>query len=124
MDILHTAVWVDELDDQLAFYDSVFDITENRRFKGPDGVLNVFISGESETELQFKHDEDTAVTVDPGTFDHVALSVDSVDDTIREVTTEWDSSVVAGPTNMDDLGVRIAFITDPAGYHVEIIESR
>ena len=124
MDILHTAVWVDELDDQLAFYESLFSITETRRFEGPDGALNVFIAGESDTELQFKYDEEASITVDPGTYDHVAVPVDSVDETIKAATSEWDSSVVSGPMNLDDLGVRIAFITDPAGYHVEIIESR
>lgn len=122
MDVLHTAVWVSDLESTAEFYDDVLGLERSREFVGGDGVTNYFVSGESDAEIQFKYDESEDVTVDPGTVDHLAVAVDDVDAAIERATDEWESELVDGPRDMEDAGIRIAFITDPEGYTVEIIQ--
>jgi lactoylglutathione lyase len=53
---------------------------------------------------------------------HVALGVDSTDETFERVLERTDPPVQTEPTTMDDIGVRVAFIEDPDGYVVELVE--
>jgi lactoylglutathione lyase len=122
MDVLHTAVWVSDLEAESEFYEDVLGLEQSREFVGGDGVTNYFVIGESDAEIQFKHDENADVEVDPGTMDHLAVAVEDVDATAERAAAEWDSEVVDGPRDLEDMGVRIAFVTDPEGYTVEIIE--
>lgn len=122
MDVLHTAVWVSDLETMTEFYRDVFGLERSREFVGSDGVTNRFMSGESDAEIQFKYDESEAIEADPGTMDHLAVAVDDVDRTIEEIVEEWNGDVVEGPRTSDSSGVRIAFVTDPEGYTVEIIQ--
>ena len=120
MDVLHTALWVSELDATREFYEGTLGLSFSRDLDGDDGVYNYFVAGESDTEIQFKpvgdRDDDA---VDPGGIDHVAVAVESVDDVLDELD---DDRVTDGPTELDELDVRIAFVTDPDGYGVELIE--
>ena len=122
MDLLHTAVWVSDLETTAEFYEEVLGLAHSRDFVGNDGVTNYFMAGESDAEIQFKYDESADVTVDPGTMDHLAAAVEDVDATVDHAVEEWDSDVTDGPRTVEDLGVRIAFITDPEGYTIEIIQ--
>ena len=122
MDVLHTAVWVSDLDATSEFYEDVLGLEQSREFVGGDGVTNYFVIGESDAEIQFKYDEDADVETDPGTMDHLAVAVEDVDDTTERAVEEYGSEIVDGPMDLEDLGVRVAFITDPEGYTVEIIE--
>lgn len=122
MDVLHTAVWVTDLENTAEFYEEVLGLEHSRDFVGDDGVTNYFMSGESDAEVQFKYDEDADVSIDPGTMDHLAAAVEDVDATVDLAVEKWGSSVADGPRTVADLGVRIAFITDPEGYTIEIIQ--
>lgn len=122
MDVLHAAVWVSDLEGTVAFYEELLDLEYSRETVGSDGVRNYFVTGESDAELQFKHDDGKDVTIEPGTMDHLAVAVDDVDATADRAVEEWGSEVVDGPRTLEDAGLRIAFITDPEGYTVEIIE--
>jgi lactoylglutathione lyase len=117
MDVLHTALWVSDLDETRAFYEGTLGLSFTRDLEGDDGVYNYFVAGESDTEIQFKPVDDG--DVDPGGIDHVAVAVESVDDVLEELD---DDRVTDGPMELDELDVRIAFVTDPDGYGVELIE--
>ena len=122
MDVLHTAVWVADLDVTSGFYEDVLRLEHSRDFVGGDGVTNYFVTGGSDAEIQFKHDADADVETDPGTMDHLAVAVEDVDVTTDRAVEEFDSRIVDGPMDLEDMGVRVAFITDPDGYTVELIE--
>lgn len=122
MDVLHTAVWVSDLESTIEFYEDVFGLEKSREFVGGDGVTNYFVSGESDAEIQFKYDENVDVEADSGTVDHLAVAVEDVDATTERVVEEWDCTVVDGPQDLEEMGVRIAFVTDPEGYTVETIQ--
>jgi lactoylglutathione lyase len=48
--------------------------------------------------------------------------VDDVDKTVEQARTRWNSEIKRGPESHEDMGVRVAFITDPQGYTLEVIE--
>lgn len=125
MDVLHTAIWVDDLDAQLGFYEAVLDLPKTREFVGDDGARNTYVGGESGVELQFKSfDEDAGDAVpEPAGIDHIAVAVDDVDATVAEASEDWASRVERGPETLVEKGLRIAFVTDPSGYVVELIET-
>lgn len=122
MDVLHTAVWVSDLESQLAFYTEVLDLEQSRQFTGDDGVLNTYVQGDGPAEIQFKSRPDESVSVSPSGIDHLAVKVDDVDSTIETAVTDWDSEVTGEPKVLEDKSIRIAFITDPNDYVVELIE--
>ncbi|GAB3022480.1 VOC family protein [Natronobiforma cellulositropha] len=123
MDVLHTAIWVESVEAMDAFYREGLGLEYSREFVGDDGVTNYFLTGESETELQFKYREDDPAPVDPSGFDHTAIAVADVDTTVERLVEDYGGAVTGEPTTIEEMGVRIAFVDDPDGYGVELIES-
>jgi lactoylglutathione lyase len=98
MDVLHTAVWVDDIEAQLSFYCDGLGLERTREFD-LDGVTNTFIGGESDAEIQFKHD-DTERNPEPAGIDHLAVGVDDVDGTVDELVDRYDGEVVDEPRTL------------------------
>jgi lactoylglutathione lyase len=121
MDVIHTAIWVSDIDRTRAFYVDALGLEENWSFTGDDGVENVYIGGEN-AEFQFKYDPETELTADTGTIDHVAVGVDSVDEAFERPSERADPPVHEAPTTMEDIDRRVAFVEDPDGYVVELVE--
>ncbi|QCC59494.1 VOC family protein [Natrinema thermotolerans] len=121
MDVIHTALWVSDLDRTRAFYVDALGLEENWSFVTDDEVENVYIGGEN-AEFQFKYDPEGGPEIDSGTMAHVAVGVDSVDEVFDRLVERVDPPVHEEPMTMDDIGVRVAFLEDPDGYVVELVE--
>ena len=121
MDVIHTAIWVSDIDRTREFYVDGLGLTENWAFTADDGVRNVYIGGEN-AEFQFKYDPDGGPEIDPGTMAHVAVGVDSTDETFERLVEREDPPVHEAPTTMDEIDRRVAFVEDPDGYVVELVE--
>ncbi|WP_049984802.1 VOC family protein [Halobellus rufus] len=117
MDVLHAALNVVDLDATIDFYESLLGL-ERTRTAELDGQRMVWVGGEGDAELQFLAVDEP---VEPAGIDHVAVAVDDVEATVEEAQAEWGSSVVVDPQVVGG-EVRLAFVTDPDGYHVELIE--
>jgi lactoylglutathione lyase len=125
MRILHTMIRVGDLERSIAFYTGVLGMRVLRRTDYPDGrFTNTFVGYGDESEqavLELTHNWDTA-KYDLGTgYGHVALEVEdayAACDAIRarggKVTRE------AGP--MKHGTTVIAFVEDPDGYKIELIQ--
>lgn len=122
MDVLHTAIWVSNLDASKRFYCDGIGLVQTREFT-TDGTRNVFVGGESEAEIQFKYDPDRDVDPSPAGIDHLAVGVEDLQATFDYLTTERGHDVVKEPTVADATGSTIAFVTDPDGYTVELVTS-
>jgi len=120
VEVIHTAVWVSDLERTRAFYVDALGLSHTRDFES-EGVTNFYVAGEGDAEIQFKYEPDRG-TVDPGGIDHLAVSVDDVDAVLDRLLAGTDTEVVEGPTTLEDLDVYIAFVTDPDGYVVELVE--
>ncbi|MFC6825279.1 VOC family protein [Halopelagius fulvigenes] len=122
MDVLHTAIWVSDLNTTKAFYCDGVGLKFSREF-ATDGVRNYFVKGENGVEIQFKYDSEHEVTVERDGVDHLAVGVDDVETTVGHLVDERGSEVLKPPTVLKKTGSTIAFVTDPDGYVLELVES-
>ncbi len=117
----HTAIRASDIEGSVAFYEELVDFEVVRSFETDDGTRNVFI-GHSDPTV----DDDAAIQlvesdepVETGDFEHIALAVEDVDATVDRLD---DSLITGDPETLEDLGVRVAFIEDPEGWGIELIE--
>jgi lactoylglutathione lyase len=127
MRILHTMIRVGDLQRALDFYTQVLGMKLLRKNDYPGGrFTNAFVGYDEESRaavLELTHNWDTA-SYDPGTgYGHVAIEVDDAyracEDVKRrgaKVTRE------AGP--MKHGTTVIAFVEDPDGYKIELIQKK
>lgn len=120
--LLHTSLFVSDVDASIDFYRTLVDYELVHVIESDDGPNSHFVGPAdaddlADASIQFKPADGP---VDPGTFDHVALAVDDVDAAVARVD---DSHVTGEPESVPELGLRIAFLDDPDGYGIELIES-
>ncbi|MGM0591593.1 MAG: VOC family protein [Halobacteriota archaeon] len=120
--VIHTALWVADIEQSLAFYVDALGLERSREHGGssPGEVRNVFVAGPDGTEIQFKYTSDGDPET-PAGVDHVAVSVADVDAEFERIVEETGCPVVAEPKTTGS-GARIAFVEDPDGYAVELVE--
>ena len=125
MRILHTMLRVGDLDRSLAFYTEVLGMRLLRRQDYPEGRFTLAFVGygdESDTAvLELTHNWDTA-HYDLGTgFGHIALAVPDAYAACAEIRGRGGKVVrEAGP--MKHGTTVIAFVEDPDGYKIELIQ--
>lgn len=128
--VLHTMLRVGDLGKSLGFYLEVLGMRELRREDYPEGRFSLCFVGYGDeahhTVLELTHNWDEAsISHGPG-FGHIALAVRdiaAVCDTVRQLG----GRVVREPGPMrsrrpDGSADMIAFLEDPDGYRIELIE--
>lgn len=118
MEILHPALDVFDMDTTVAFYEDLLGLHRTRETE-IDGQQHYFVGGAGLAELQLIAVKERE---SPGGFNHLAVAVTDIDSVVEEAVTDWGSLVEREPQMFK--GVRLAFITDPEGYTVELIEER
>lgn len=125
MKILHTMLRVGDLDTSIQFYTQVLGMQLLRRQDYPTGRFTLaFLSfGDGGAEIELTHNWDTT-SYELGTgFGHIALAVPDAYAACAEVTARGGRVVrPAGP--MQHGTTVIAFVEDPDGYKIELIESK
>lgn len=121
MEVLHSALWVSDLERTLSFYVDTLGLEKTHEFTSGDGAQNVYVAGENGTEIQFKYDPDREPPSSDG-FDHIALTVDDTDAAVERLVDEGECTLRRGPLTSDAVDSRIAFIEDREGYGIELIE--
>lgn len=119
MNVLHTAFWVDDLETAESFYLDTLGFEPDWERVGDGDVKNVFVSDDSESGLQFKTAPDPDKT-EQLRFDHVAIGVEDVDHMVDRLTAVGGTILREPFTGEDDR--RRAFVTDPFGHELELIE--
>ena len=127
MRILHTMLRVGNLERALAFYTEVLGMRQLRRADYPDGRFTLAFVGyadESESAvLELTHNWDIG-SYDIGTaYGHIAIEVDDAYKACEEIKRRGGVVVRdAGP--MKHGTTVIAFVQDPDGYKVELIQKK
>ena len=127
MRILHTMIRVGDLEKSLDFYTDVLGMKLLRKADYPDGKFTLafvgFGSEENTSVLELTHNWDTKSYELGSGYGHIAIGVDdayAACDAVRnkggKVTRE------AGP--MKHGTTVIAFVEDPDGYKIELIQGR
>ena len=125
MRLLHTMLRVGDLDRSLTFYTEVLGMRLLRRKDYPDGRFTLAFVGygdESSTAvLELTHNWDTS-SYEIGTgYGHIALGVDDIQATCEAMAAKG-GRVVRPPGAMKHGTTVIAFVEDPDGYKVELIQ--
>lgn len=125
MRLLHTMIRVGDLEKSLAFYTGVLGMTVLRRKDYPDGRFTLaFVGYGPESDgavIELTHNWDTARYELGNGFGHLALEVDDAYAACAEIKAK--GGVVtreAGP--MKHGTTVIAFVQDPDGYKIELIQ--
>jgi len=127
MRILHTMIRVGDLERSLRFYTEVLGLRLLRRQDYPEGRFTLAFLGfapESEqAALELTWNWDTARYDLGNGFGHVALEVDDAYAAVAEIRRRGGKVVrEAGP--MKHGTTVIAFVEDPDGYRIELIQRR
>ena len=125
MRLLHTMLRVGDLERSLTFYTEVLGMCLLRRKDYPDGRFTLAFVGygdESDTAvLELTHNWDTS-SYEIGTgYGHIALGVDDIQATCEAMAAKG-GRVVRPPGAMKHGTTVIAFVEDPDGYKVELIQ--
>ena len=125
MRILHTMLRVGDLEKSLYFYIDVLGMKLLRRKDYPSGRFTLAFVGygneRENTVLELTHNWDTnRYNVGDG-YGHIALGVENIYSTCKRIK-EKGGLVIREPGPMKHGSTIIAFIEDPDGYKVELIE--
>ncbi len=127
MRILYTMLFVGDLDRAIAFYTDVLGMTLLRRSDYPEGRFTLaFVGYGPESEgavIELTHNWDTARYDLGNGFGHVAIEVDDAYAACDSVTAKGGRVTrPAGP--MKHGTTVIAFVEDPDGYKIELIQRK
>ena len=125
MRLLHTMLRVGDLERSLAFYTEVLGMRLLRRKDYPSGRFTLAFVGygdESDhTVLELTHNWDTNSYEIGSGYGHIALGVDDIHGVCEAIRVKG-GKVVREPGPMKHGNTVIAFVEDPDGYKVELIE--
>lgn len=125
MRLLHTMIRVTDLEKSIDFYTNVFEMKLLRKKDFPDGKFTLAFLGygdESDhTVLELTHNWETDSYEMGNAYGHIAISVDDAYKACDAMAAKGGNVVrPAGP--MMHGGTVIAFVKDPDGYMIELIE--
>jgi lactoylglutathione lyase len=129
MRLLHTMLRVGNLDRAIAFYTQVMGMALLRTTDRPDQQYTLAFVGygrnpdHAELELTYNYG---VAHYDMGTaYGHIAIGVDDVQatcDAVRAKASELGGAITREPGPVKGGNTIIAFITDPDGYKIELIQ--
>ena len=127
MRILHTMLRVGDLDRSLAFYTEILGMRALRRQDYPAGRFTLAFVGYCEESegavLELTHNWDTVSYELGNAFGHVALAVDDAYAACAQIKARGGKVTrEAGP--MKHGSTVIAFVEDPDGYKIELIQKK
>lgn len=126
MRILHTMIRVGDLNKSIDFYTQIFGMQLLRRKDYPEGKFTLAFVGygdeQHNTVIELTHNWDTPGYDLGNGFGHIAIAVDDAYKACDEIAAKGGNVVrPAGP--MKHGGGVIAFVKDPDGYMIELIQT-
>ena len=125
MRLLHTMLRVGDLERSLAFYTDLLGMRLLRRKDYPGGRFTLAFVGYGEesdhTVLELTHNWDTSAYAIGDAYGHIAIGVDDIAATCQAIAAKG-GRVVRPPGPMKHGSTVIAFVEDPDGYRVELIQ--
>jgi lactoylglutathione lyase len=127
MRILHTMIRVGDLDKSLDFYTNIFGMQLLRKKDFPDGRFTLAFVGygdeDHNTVIELTHNWDTKSYDIGNAFGHIAIAVPDAYKACENIAAKGGKVVrPAGPMKFG--GGVIAFVEDPDGYKIELIERK
>lgn len=127
MRILHTMLRVADLDASLDFYTRVLGMKLLRKKDYESGRFTLAFVGygdeKSTAVLELTHNWDTRNYSLGDAYGHVAIGTDDIRGTCERIRSAG-GKIVREPGAMKHGTTMIAFVEDPNGYRIELIETR
>jgi lactoylglutathione lyase len=125
MRMLHTMLRVGDLKKSLRFYCDVLGMRLLRRKDYPSGRFTLAFVGygdeDTNTVIELTHNWDTDHYDLGAGYGHVALGVEDIYDACQRLRDKG-AKIVREPGPMKHGGSEIAFVEDPDGYKIELIQ--
>jgi len=125
MEFLHTMIRVNDLDESIKFYCDVLGMKLLRKREYPSGKFTLAFVGygdeSNNTVVELTYNWDTHQYDIGNGFGHLALGVEDIYKTCDDLRSRG-AKVVREPGPMMHGGTHIAFIEDPNGYKIELID--
>ena len=125
MRLLHTMLRVGDLDKSIAFYTAILGMKLLRRKDFPDGKFTLAFLGYGEvyenTVLELTHNWDTS-SYDLGEgYGQIAIGVEDVYGACEQIR-QAGGEIVREPGPMKHGSTVLAFVKDPDGYFIELLQ--
>lgn len=123
MKFLHTMIRVKDIEKSLTFYTDVLNMKLDHKKRLEDCWLYFLTDEENTCQIELTYNDETpegGYELGSG-FGHFAFSVDSLDEFTDKIN-KLGYSYLYPPFDLNGKGSKIAFINDPDGYEIELIE--
>ena len=123
MKFLHTMVRVKDIEKSLVFYTDVLNMKLDHKKRLEDCWLYFLTDEENTCQIELTYNDETpegGYELGSG-FGHFAFSVESLDEFTDKIN-KLGYSYLYPPFDLNGKGSKIAFINDPDGYEIELIE--
>ena len=123
MKFLHSMIRVKNLEKSLDFYTKVLDMNIDSKMRLDDCWLYFLSDSEKTCQIELTYNDDIPQNgYETGTgFGHFAFSVESLDNFTKKLET-LGYNYLYPPFDLNGKGSMIAFLQDPDGYEIELIE--
>lgn len=120
MELLHTCLNVADADRAVAWYVEELGFEFSWEFETADGATrNRYVADPAGVELQLSETTGVTPASHGDTWDHLAVKVPDVDAAVEEIDHH---GLEQAPADQPAAGARTAFVRDPDGHVVELIE--
>lgn len=127
MRLLHMMLRVGELERSIRFYTEVLGMNLLRRKEYPSGRFTLAFVGygleSAETVLELTHNWDISSYEIGAGYGHIALGVEDIAATCEMIRAQG-GKIVREPGPMKHGTTVIAFVEDPDGYKIELIQQK
>ena len=125
MRILHSMIRVNNLEESIKFYTEVLGMSLIREKEYPEGKFSLAFLGygkeTEETVIELTYNWNKSEYDHGNAFGHIALEVDDIYKACDEIKKQG-TKVIREPGPMMGSKLLLAFIEDPNGYKIELIE--
>lgn len=123
MKLLHTMIRVKNIDASLKFYTELLNMNLEKKKRLDDCELYFLNDEEGVNQLELTYNDETpegGYELGSG-FGHFAFSVKSLDEFTQKLH-KLGYEYLYEPFDLNGKGTKIAFVKDPDGYEIELIE--
>ena len=125
MRILHSMIRVNNLEESIKFYTQVLGMNLLREKEYPEGKFSLAFLGygkeTEETVIELTYNWDKSEYEHGNAFGHIAIEVDDIYQFCEEIKGQG-ANIIRDPGPMMGSKLVLAFIEDPNGYKIELIE--
>ena len=123
MKILHTCLNVSNMDKSIEFYSEHLGLTfVSRREVKENNAEIAFLKDESGAAIELTHWRNKKTLAEGDNFDHIAFSVKQIESVVEKLRAKG-VTIAMEPFSLQGSTSRIAFIKDPDGNWLELIQS-